>query len=122
MDRIALSNPNNVVLLRRYIDMKFKLIKRFNELRWSDKPEKAMWKDINSTLTNYHDLVASVDWFIMNLRPNHSFPGSEWQQLIGISEWCREHQTMTLKQAQYITIMISSHWDEVNHVQELQFI
>jgi hypothetical protein len=65
-------------------------------------------------LTQYQCLK-TAEHLIKNLNYNHSLPGKDFQQILGILDWNREHGFITPKQHYYLIMILWEYIDQRQH-------
>lgn len=72
------------------------------------------WEGVDEVFHDYRDVLRAIDYFLLNLKPNHEVPGKVYEKLSGIGDNIREHNSFTDRQARYTVLALAGYWSEVN--------
>lgn len=59
-----------------------------------------------------HECVQTALHLLRYLRPDHTVPGKDYHQLLGIIEWYQEHKRITPKQHYYLIMTLWEYIDQ----------
>lgn len=76
------------------------------------------WNRIDDVFENYLDVVRAINYFISNLKSDHSVPGNDYYQLLGIADWAKQNQTITQKQSRYTALTLALYWNQIDLFKE----
>lgn len=66
------------------------------------------------TAINYQQVIKKIDYFITNLSSNHTLSGSDYQKLIDIGQWARDHKHLTKEQKWYVINTIEENQEQLD--------
>lgn len=72
---------------------------------------------INTTIMANYDsgeLVRVIEIFLRGIGKHHSVPGKVIESFWGISDWYREHRSLTAKQQVFVIQNLIRYWDQIN--------
>jgi hypothetical protein len=66
-----------------------------------------------------YQCVKTAEYLIKHLNYNHSMPGKDFEQILGILDWYNESRFITPKQHYYLTMILWEYIDQRDTIGEL---